>query len=151
MEIKGTDDCIRVFFCQICPSPLNSTNLSLAIFPARAFSPSPKRDICPTHSTQFVFMEVYDVDMDEEEEGVVFMRKATTGQWWEDWRDDGNCDIQPQREGIGRMVNSCSWAEELQDIFAPQTEDYYSGGRTRLSSISVSERLSLFLFEPHKC
>ncbi|KAF3858315.1 hypothetical protein F7725_011516 [Dissostichus mawsoni] len=35
------------------------------------------------------------------------------------------------------MVNSRSWSEELQDIFAPQTEDCYSGGRTRLPSISA--------------
>lgn len=83
-------------------------------------------------------MEDYDVDMDEEEEGEVFTRKAKTGHWWEDYRD-GNCDMQLQRGGRGCMVNSRSWAEELQDIFAPQAEDCYSGGRTRLSSISVSD------------
>ncbi|TDH05464.1 hypothetical protein EPR50_G00122670 [Perca flavescens] len=92
----------------------------------------------------------YDVDMDDEEEGQVFMRKATTCHWWEDCGDDGNCDTQHQRGGRGGMVNSRSWAEELQDIFAPQAEDCYSGGRTRLSSISVSDCLSLFLSEPHK-
>ena len=77
------------------------------------------------------------MDMDEEEEaGEVFMRKATTGPWWEDCGDNGNCDI--QGGGRGCMVNSRSWAEELQDIFTPQAEDSYSEGRTRLSSISVS-------------
>lgn len=95
-------------------------------------------------------MEDYDVDMDEDEEGEVFMRKATTGPWWEDCVDDGNCDIQHQRGERGCMVNSRSWAEELQDIFAPQSEDSYIGGQTRLSSISVSDCLSLFLPGPHK-
>lgn len=77
-----------------------------------------------------------DVHMDEE--GEVFMRE--TGHWWMDCGNDGNNgDIQRQRGGRGRMVNSRSWAEELQDIFAPQTEDCYSGGRIRLSSISVSD------------
>ncbi|XP_070829967.1 schwannomin-interacting protein 1-like isoform X2 [Chaetodon trifascialis] len=87
----------------------------------------------------------FDVDMDEEEEGEICMRKATTGHWWEDCGDDGNCAIQHQRGGRGCMVNSRSWAEELQDIFAPQAEDCYSGGRTRLSSISAqrNERESI--------
>ncbi|TMS10109.1 Schwannomin-interacting protein 1 [Larimichthys crocea] len=90
-------------------------------------------------------MEDYDVDMDEDEEGEVFMRKATTGPWWEDCVDDGNCDIQHQRGERGCMVNSRSWAEELQDIFAPQSEDSYIGGQTRLSSISAqrNERESI--------
>ncbi|GLD58518.1 schwannomin-interacting protein 1 isoform X1 [Lates japonicus] len=95
--------------------------------------------LAPPTPHSFVFMEDYDVDMDEDEEGEVFMRKATTGHWWEDCGDDGNCDTQRQRGGRGCMVNSRSWAEELQDIFAPQAEDCYSGGRTRLSSISVSD------------
>lgn len=82
------------------------------------------------------------MDMDEEEEGEVFMRKARAGHWWEDCGDDGSCDTQHHRGG---MVNSRSWAEELQDIFAPRAEDCYSGGRTRLSSISVSDCISLFL------
>ncbi|XP_027141488.1 schwannomin-interacting protein 1 isoform X1 [Larimichthys crocea] len=118
---------------------------SVAIFPARTLSPSPNPDICSTHSIQFVFMEDYDVDMDEDEEGEVFMRKATTGPWWEDCVDDGNCDIQHQRGERGCMVNSRSWAEELQDIFAPQSEDSYIGGQTRLSSISAqrNERESI--------
>lgn len=130
--------------------PLNIFSPSVAIFPARTLSPSPNPDICSTHSIQFVFMEDYDVDMDEDEEGEVFMRKATTGPWWEDCVDDGNCDIQHQRGERGCMVNSRSWAEELQDIFAPQSEDSYIGGQTRLSSISVSDCLSLFLPGPHK-
>lgn len=85
-------------------------------------------------------MEDYDVDMDEEEEGDVFTRKATAGHWWEDC--DGNGERQHQNEGRGRMVNSRSWAEELRDVFAPEV--CYSGGRTRPSSISVSETVSLF-------
>ncbi|XP_047446503.1 schwannomin-interacting protein 1 isoform X1 [Mugil cephalus] len=85
-------------------------------------------------------MEDYDVDMDEEEEGDVFTRKATTGHWWEDC--DGSGERQHQREG-GCMVNSRSWAEELQDVFAPQV--CYNVGRTRLSSISAqrNERESI--------
>ncbi|KAI9544785.1 hypothetical protein NQZ68_001663 [Dissostichus eleginoides] len=79
-----------------------------------------------------VFMGDNDVDMDEEEEEEVVRRKATTGLWWEECGEDGNCDTLR-----GSMVNSRSWAEELQDIFAPQTEDCYSGGRTRLPSISL--------------
>lgn len=70
------------------------------------------------------------MDMGEEEEGEVFTREATTGHWWEDYRDE--------RGGRGCMANSRSWAEELQDIFVPQAEDQYSGTRTRQSSISVS-------------
>ena len=65
----------------------------------------------------------------------------------EDCGDDSNCDTQHQRGGIGCMVNSRSWVEELQDVFTPQAEeeeDCYSGERTRLSSISVSD-LSLSL------
>ncbi|XP_034469744.1 uncharacterized protein LOC117778350 [Hippoglossus hippoglossus] len=85
---------------------------------------------------QLVFMDDYDVDMDEEEEGDLFMRKATAGHWWEDCGGDGNCDIHHQRGGRGCMVNSRSWAEELQDIFTPQAVDCYSGGRSRISSIS---------------
>ncbi|KAG7229307.1 hypothetical protein INR49_012965 [Caranx melampygus] len=103
-------------------------------------NPSPKHDICFTHSPQLVFMEDYDVEMDEDEEGEVFMRKAKTGHWWEDYRDR-NCDIQPQHGGRGCMVNSRSWAEELQDIFEPQAEDCYGGRRSRLSSISMVCRL----------
>lgn len=98
-----------------------------------------------------VFIKDYDVDMNEEEEGEVFMRKATAGHWWEDCGDDGNCDTQQHQRGGGGggcMVNSRSWAEELKDIFAPREEDCYSGGRTRLSSISVSDLV--FLSETHK-
>lgn len=84
-------------------------------------------------------MEDYDVDMYVEEEREVFMRQATMGHWWEDCGDDGNCDIQQQKAGRGCMVNSRSWAEELQDIFTPQAEDCHTGGRTRLASISVSD------------
>lgn len=94
--------------------------------------------------------EDYDVHMDVEEEGEVFMREATTGHWWMDCGNNGNDGgIQHQRGGRGRMVNSRSWAEELQDIFAPQTEDCYSGGRTRLSSISVSDCLYLSVCLSH--
>lgn len=87
-----------------------------------------------------IFMEDYDVDMDEEEEGDVFTRKATTCHWWE--------DAQHQGGRLGCMVNSHSWAEELKDIFAPQADHCYSVARTRLSSISVSDSLCL-LFDPH--
>lgn len=86
-------------------------------------------------------MEDCDVDMDEEEDGEVYMRKATTGHWFKDCGVDGNC-VMRQPIGVrGYMVNSHSWTEELQDIFAQQAEDSgqcYSRGRTRLSSISVS-------------
>lgn len=68
--------------------------------------------------------------MGEEEEGEVFSREATTSHWWEDCLEE--------KGGSGCMANSRSWAEELQDIFVPQTEDQYSGARTRQSSISVS-------------
>lgn len=78
-------------------------------------------------------MEDYDVDMDEEEEGEVLMKEVIKSHWWEDCGDN---DMQHQRRGC--MVNSRSWAEELQDIFAPPAEDCYSGGHTRLSTISVS-------------
>lgn len=89
-----------------------------------------------------IFMEDYDmdVDMDEEEEGDVFTRKATTCHWWE--------DAQHQGGRLGCIINSRSWAEELKDIFAPQADHCYSGARTRLSSISVSDSLCL-LFDPH--
>lgn len=88
------------------------------------------------------------MDMDEEEEEEVFLRKTTAGHWWE---DSGDADIQHQ-DGAGRgcMVNSRSWAEELQDIFAPQAEVCYSGRRTRLSSISVSDCLQLPLPKMHE-
>lgn len=92
-------------------------------------------------SAQFVLMEDYDVDMDEEEDGDVFTRTATAGQWWEDCRVYGHCDIQQHHGGRGCMVNSRSWAEELQDACVQQAGDSgqcYSGGQTRLSSISVS-------------
>lgn len=93
-------------------------------------------------------MEEYDVDMDEETEGEVFTRMSTKGHWWEDGGDENDGNVQWQTGGRGCMVNSRSWAEELQDIFAPQTEDRYSGRQTRLSSISVS--LPLFLLQPNK-
>lgn len=112
---------------------LSSTSeYPICLFP----NPSPKHDICFTHSPQLVFMEDYDVDMDEDEEGEAFMRKAKAGHWWE---EDSDCDTEPQRGGRGCMVNSRSWAEEIQDIFEPRAEDCYSEGRTRLSSISVSD------------
>lgn len=85
-------------------------------------------------------MEDYDVDMDEEEEGEVFTRKATQSHCWVDCGEDG---IQQQRGGGegggGGMVNSRSWAEELQDIFVQQAEEYFGGRQTRRSSISVSD------------
>lgn len=73
------------------------------------------------------------MDMDEEEEGEVFTRRATKSCCREGCGDDGT---QQQR---GCMVNSRSWAEELQDICARQAEEYYSGGQARRSSISVSD------------
>lgn len=82
-----------------------------------------------------------DMDMDEEEDEEVFTRKPTTGHWWQDCGVDGNSDIQQQIGARGCMVNSRSWADELQDIFERQAGDSgqcCSGGRTRLSSISVS-------------
>ena len=72
--------------------------------------------------------------MDEEE---VFTRGATTHHWWEDCDSSG--DLQDHREVKGGMVNSLSWAEELQAIFVPPSEVCYSPRRTRLSSISVSD------------
>lgn len=100
-------------------------------------------------------MEEYDVDMDEEEEGEVFIQKATLGHWWEDHcGDDGHCDTSQHGGGGGEgekgcMVNSRSWTEQLQGIFAPQTVDCYSGERNRVSSISVSQFLP-FLYELQK-
>ncbi|KAK2895303.1 hypothetical protein Q8A73_014791 [Channa argus] len=84
-------------------------------------------------------MEDYEVDMDEEEDEEVFTRKANAAHWWENCGDDGNCDIQHEIRERCCMVNSRSWAEELEDNFAPQAEDSgqcYSVGQTRLSSIS---------------
>lgn len=80
----------------------------------------------------------YDVDMDEEEEGEVFTRKGKQSHCWEDCGENGT---QQQRveEGGGSMVNSRSWAEELQDIFVQQAEEYFGGRQTRRSSISVSD------------
>ena len=138
--IKGIDTaCIQtVAFSLISVSHLWISSVHLWPYSQPGhLVPPPTLTFSSTHSTQFIFMEDYDVDMDEEEEaGEVFMRKATTGPWWEDCGDNGNCDI--QGGGRGCMVNSRSWAEELQDIFTPQAEDSYSEGRTRLSSISVS-------------
>lgn len=58
---------------------------------------------------------------------------------------DGSSDTRHQK-GLRRcMVNSRSWAEELQDIFAAQAEDCFNAARTRLSSISVSKS---FTFDP---
>lgn len=76
------------------------------------------------------------MDMDEEEEGEVFTRRATKSHCWEGCGDDGT---QQQREGRGCMVNSRSWAEELQDICVRQAEEYYGGGQARRSNISVSD------------
>lgn len=85
-------------------------------------------------------MEDYDVDMDEEKEGEVFTRKATQSHCREDCGENG---IQQQRGGGegggGGMVNSRSWAEELQDIFVQPAEEYFGGRQTRRSSISVSD------------
>lgn len=64
--------------------------------------------------------EDYDVDM-----GEVFMGRVGAGQWWMDF---GKGDGTESERGF--MVNSRSWAEELQEC--------YSGGAGRLSSISVS-------------
>lgn len=82
------------------------------------------------------------MDMDEEEEGVVFTRKAAQSLCWERSGENGT----EQRSGGGRgsgMVNSRSWAEELQDIFVQQADEYFVGRQTRRSSISVSIPLSL--------
>lgn len=76
-------------------------------------------------------MEDYDVYTDEE--GEVFAQRANKGDWWEDCGEDGSCDVQK-----GYMVNSRSWAEELQDLFTSQSETSHSGLQTRLSSTSVS-------------
>lgn len=76
------------------------------------------------------------MDMDEEEKGEVFTRRATKSHCWERCGDDGT---RQQRRGRGCMVNSRSWAEELQDICVQQAEEYYSGGQARRSSISVSD------------
>lgn len=76
------------------------------------------------------------MDMDEEEEGEVFTRRATKGHCWERCGNDGT---QQRRRGRGCVVNSRSWAEELQDICVRQAEEYYSGGQARRSSISVSD------------
>lgn len=81
-------------------------------------------------------MEDYDVDMDEEDKGEVFTRRATKSHCWEHCGDDG---AQQRSGGRGCMVNSRSWAEELQDICVRQAEEYYSGGQARRSSISVSD------------
>lgn len=85
-------------------------------------------------------MEDYDVDMDEEKEGEVSTRKATQSHCWEDCGENG---IQQQRGGGegggGGMVNSRSWAEELQDIFVQPPEEYFGGRQTRRCSISVSD------------
>ncbi|XP_075877442.1 schwannomin-interacting protein 1-like isoform X1 [Nelusetta ayraudi] len=83
-------------------------------------------------------MEDYDVDMDEEKEGEVSTRKATQSHCWEDCGENG---IQQQRGGGegggGGMVNSRSWAEELQDIFVQPPEEYFGGRQTRRCSISA--------------
>lgn len=79
------------------------------------------------------------MDMGEEEEGEVFQGKATQSHCWDDCGED---IIQHQRGGGGGgggMVNSRSWAEELQDIFVQQAEEFFGGKQTRRSSISVSD------------
>lgn len=83
-------------------------------------------------------MDDYDVDMDEEEEGVVFTRKAAQSHCWERSVENGT-EKQRGGGGAGGMVNSRSWAEELQDIFVQQAEEYLVGRQTRRSSISVSD------------
>lgn len=80
-------------------------------------------------------MDDFDVEMDEEEEGAVFTRTAAQSQCWEHSGD--NC--MDQQRGEGGMVNSRSWAEELQDIFVQQAEEFFVGSQTRRPSISVSD------------
>ncbi|RVE61670.1 hypothetical protein OJAV_G00174770 [Oryzias javanicus] len=77
-------------------------------------------------------MEDYDVDTEEEKE--VLSRVNTMDQCW--YGCDGSGHTQPQEGLKSCMVNSRSWAEELQDIFAGQAEDCLGVARTRLSSIS---------------
>ena len=89
------------------------------------------------HPLQFSLMEDYDVD--EEEDGAVFLSRVTSS-WWENC--DGNVDAHHQGRLRSCIVNDRSWAEELQDIFVPQAEGCYNGGRPRLSSISVSNCFS---------
>lgn len=84
-------------------------------------------------------MDDYDVDMDEEEEGVVFTRKAAQSHCWERSGENGRDQQREGGGGGGGMVNSRSWAEELQDIIAQQAEEYFVGRQTRRSSISVSD------------
>ncbi|XP_054624086.1 schwannomin-interacting protein 1 isoform X2 [Dunckerocampus dactyliophorus] len=71
--------------------------------------------------------EDYDVDM-----GEVFMGGVTASHWWMDLGKEDN--IQAKR---GSMVNSRSWAEELQEC--------YNGAQSRLSIISAqrNERESI--------
>lgn len=68
---------------------------------------------------------------------VEMFRGDTPGHWWED--GDSSRDAQHHE---GRcMVESPSWADEVQDILVPQAEGCYCGGRSRLSSISVSDHV----------
>lgn len=98
--------------------------------------------LTPAYSSILV-MDDYDVDMDEEEEGVFFTKKAAQSHCWEHCGENGTEQQRGEGQGGGGMVNSRSWAEELQDIFAQQAEEYFVGRRTRRSSISVSLSLSL--------
>lgn len=86
---------------------------------------------------QFLLMEDYDVDEEEDE---VFLKRVTSSSWWEDC--NGISDAQNQRRLRSSVVNGHSWAEELQDVFVSQAEGSYNGGRPRVSSILVSDCFS---------
>ncbi|XP_072297551.1 schwannomin-interacting protein 1-like isoform X1 [Eucyclogobius newberryi] len=88
-------------------------------------------------------MEDYDVDM-EEGDACFVMKAKPPKPWWMDCGEDS--DTQHRSSTRDRMVNSRSWAEELQDIIAQaRTEDSRGEGRTRRSSISAqrNERESI--------
>uniref|UniRef100_A0A674DV08 Schwannomin interacting protein 1 n=1 Tax=Salmo trutta TaxID=8032 RepID=A0A674DV08_SALTR len=85
--------------------------------PNQEFSPSPMLEPGSFHS-QGHLME--DFDMDVEEEGY---RKKVTEQWCDCNKDACEEMEEGRREkGRGKMVNSLSWAEELQDILIPVAE-----------------------------
>lgn len=105
------------------PNPSNVT-LKIELYHSRIHD--------PRMSSRVVIMEDYDVDTEEEKE--VLSGVNTTDQCW--YICDGSGE--PQKGLRSCMVNSRSWAEELQDIFAGQAEDCLGVTRTRLSSISVS-------------
>lgn len=66
----------------------------------------------------------------------VFVQGAKKNHWWEICRDDVK---------TAYMLNSHSWAEELQDAFTSQAETSQNGRQTRLSSTSVSLWLMLYV------